>query len=167
MPHVLSRAITASLAVLAALASPCVAHAQVVLRLTPNGQPTCIATTDYAGIKLAPHGSTLLATGVTMNGCGAGGSSFGTTLTIPGPSSVHVGDTIGIQWTATSAAAVCVYAGSRVGLTGWPAGSTACQGSQCPGAHTSYVTFNTAGSYGFTMVCTNASGFAQATVVAH
>ncbi len=157
-----ARALTATLLLVAGATASPQAIAQAVLRLTTPSQATCVATTDYQGVRLRPNSLQLEATGVTITGCGAP-TNFGTTATITA-TQANVGDTIAVQWSANTNATICSYAGPRTGVAGWAAGSLACQGGTCAGLHSTNVTFTAAGTYTFMMVCTNSTGYAQTTV---
>lgn len=145
------------------LASVRPADAQVTLNLTTTQQTNCVATTDAQGLRLVPGGTDLAATGVTLSGTGCGGSQTSDfQAAIQVPPSPTAGTPFNVQWSAGSAATQCTYGGSS-GITGWPVGGSACQGTACNGAHTTSVTVPNAGSFALNVTCTNASGFAQGT----
>lgn len=154
-------------ALVLAAASP--VHAQVTLHLTTPEQGNCVAVTDAQGLQLVPGGTDLQASGVTLTGtaCGGSGSSdFGVTVGSANPTPV-AGTPFNVSWTATEDATRCTYGGTA-GATGWPVGQEACSGAGCasPATHTNAVTVPAAGDYSFSVTCTNATGFAQASVSA-
>ena len=141
------------------------AGAQTTLHLTTTQQANCTATTDAQGLQLVPGGTDLVATGVTLtgDGCGVAGGNYQANVTVPG--SAEAGKAFNVVWSASSQATICTYGGTP-GVTGWPVGSTACQGAACGSAHTTSVTVPGAGNYTFSVTCTNASGFAQGALTA-
>jgi len=143
-------------------------HAQATLELTTTDQESCVVVTDQQGIFSSPDSTVLRATGVTLTGDGCGGGSsgdFGAAVTAP--ASATAGTPFNVNWSATSDATYCVYAGSASGsVTGWTLGAMACQGASCSTPHTESVTVQAAGNYVFRIVCTNASGVAEGSTVA-
>ena len=136
------------------------AHAQVTLSLTTTEQSSCVAVTDAQGLRLAPGGTDLQATGVTLtgDGCGSANSEFDATVSAPG--TAVAGTPFNITWSASSDATRCTYGGTA-GVTNWPVGQEACAGAACAGAHSPLVTIPNAGNYTFSVTCTNATGYAQ------
>ena len=152
-----------SLVGLALLAAAPFARAQVTVNLTTPQLATCTVTTDAQGLRLVPGGAVLQATGVTLagTGCGGGNSDFQAAVSVP--ATATTGTAFNVQWSASSAATQCTFGGTA-GATGWPVGSTACQGANCGGTHVASVTIPSAGNYTLGVTCTNASGVAQGTV---
>ena len=144
----------------AALCVVPLAEAQVTLNLTTVEQTSCVAVTDALGLQLVPGGTDLQATGVTLTGTGCGSANSEFDVTVNAPATAVAGTPFNVSWSATEAATKCTYGGSA-GITGWPVGQTACDGAACEGTHNPSVTRPAAGSYSFSMTCTNATGFAQ------
>lgn len=144
----------------AALCVVPLAEAQVTLNLTTVEQTSCVAVTDALGLQLVPGGTDLQATGVTLTGTGCGSANSEFDVTVNAPATAVAGTPFNVSWSATEAATKCTYGGSA-GITGWPVGQTACDGAACAGTHNPSVTLPAAGSYSFSMTCTNATGFAQ------
>ena len=144
----------------AALCVVPLAEAQVTLNLTTVEQTSCVAVTDALGLQLVPGGTDLQATGVTLTGTGCGSANSEFDVTVNAPATAVAGTPFNVSWSATEAATKCTYGGSA-GITGWPVGQTACDGAACEGTHNPSVTLPAAGSYSFSMTCTNATGFAQ------
>lgn len=148
------------------LAAGATAHAQVNVRMT-TAQGDCLARTDAGGLRLVQGSTDLEASGVQLSGTGCqpqggGNSAFDATVTVPATATVPA--TFDVQWSASASATQCFYAGNST--TGWPVGTSACTGQACAGSHTRSVTLNTAGTYKFSMVCTNDSGVGSGTTAA-
>lgn len=149
--------------VLLAMSVP--AAAQVTINMTTAQGAGCTATTDGNGLVLAPGGTDLTATGVNLSGtgCGAVAADFEATLTVP--TGGQAGNPVNVNWSAGADATRCTYGGSA-GLTGWPIGTSACNGANCAGPHTVAVTPAAAGTYDLSITCTNDSGFRQGSLTA-
>jgi hypothetical protein len=164
MPHRTVRAIL-PIAGLSLLAAASVADAQVTIDMTTQLQTNCTVVTDASGLRLAPNGNNLQATGVTLTGEGCGGGTAGAgsdfAATVNAPANATVGTPFDVTWSAAADATRCTYGGTA-GASGWPVGTTACQDGACTGSHTASVVVPAAGNYSFSMTCTNASGYAQA-----
>lgn len=146
-----------------AFAAP-LATAQVQLNLTTTQQQNCTAVTDAQGLRLAADGVNLQATGVALSGNGCGGNSD-YQVAVSSPPNVVAGTPFTVTWSASAAATQCYYNGTA-GATNWPIGGSACSGAACAGSHTPSVTVPSAGSYTFSVICTNASGTASNTSAA-
>lgn len=165
MPAV-SRSASASLlapliAGLGLLAASQIATAQTTVRMTTPQQTDCVAVTDGQGLRLVPGGTDLQASGVTLtgDGCGAEPANFQATVSVP--STATTGTPFNVTWSASQDATACTYGGTpTAGVSGWAYGSPACSGEACVSSHTVPVTVATAGSYNFSVTCTNASGYA-------
>ncbi len=164
MPHRTVRAILPIVG-LSLLAAASVADAQVTIDMTTQLQTSCTAVTDASGLRLAPNGNSLLATGVTLAGEGCTGGTAGAgsdfAATVNAPANATAGTPFNVTWSASADASRCTYGGTA-GASGWPVGTTACQDGACAGSHTAPVTVPASGNYSFSMTCTNASGYAQA-----
>lgn len=163
MYHRTDRSIRLLAGIAVMLAAP-LASAQVQLNLTTAQQQNCTAVTDAQGLRLAPDGVNLQATGVTLTGNGCGGNSD-YQVAVSSPGSVASATPFNVTWSASEAATQCFYSGSA-GVTNWPIGGSACSGAACAGSHVTSVSVASAGSYTFGVVCTNASGTASATSTA-
>ncbi len=168
MPHRTVRAIL-PIAGLSLLVAASVADAQVTIDMTTQLQTNCTAVTDASGLRLAPNGNHLQATGVTLTGEGCGGGTAGAgsdfAATVNAPANATAGTPFDVTWSAAADATRCTYGGTA-GASGWPVGTTACQDGACTGSHTASVVVPSAGNYSFSMTCTNASGYAQAATTA-
>lgn len=142
-------------------------HAQVTIHMTTAQQAACDATTDASGVSLVPGSTDLQANGVTLSGGGCGGSgSTDFQASVTAQATATVGIPFTVTWSASPAASTCVYGAPTSGVTGWPAGTVACQDSaSCGTSHQVPVTISTAGSYNFSVTCTNSTGFAQSASV--
>ncbi len=144
-------------------------QAQVTIDLTTTEDAGCTVVTDAQGLRLAPNGTALQATGVSLTGSGCGGGTSGAGAefgaTVQAPASVVVGTPFNVTWSAAADAARCTYSGST-GVSGWPVGSTACEGTDCTNVHNSSVVVSNAINYSFALTCTNSSGYAQSQVSA-
>ena len=136
------------------------ANAQVTLSLTTTEQTNCVAVTDAQGLRLAPSGTDLQATGVTLTGDGCGSANSEFDATVSAPATVVAGTPFNITWSASSDATRCTYGGTP-GVSAWPVGQVACSGTACAGPHTQPVTVATAQQYTFSVTCTNATGYAE------
>lgn len=159
------------LTVMVAVTHALPAAAQIRIQLGINGESpaNCVATTNGAGVYSIPNSVELAASGVTIAGTCAGGSgppSFGTTIYVPPTATVNT--QVDVNWMANTQADICVFGRPTEGVVNWPAGQVACRGSSyCHGAHVQPVLITQAGTYVFEIVCTNNSGFAEATIQAH
>jgi hypothetical protein len=164
MPHRTVRAIL-PIAGLSLLVAASVADAQVTIDMTTQLQTNCTVVTDASGLRLAPNGNNLQATGVTLTGEGCGGGTAGAgsdfAAAVNAPANATAGTPFDVSWSAAADATRCTYGGTA-GASGWPVGTTACQDGACTGSHTASVVVPAAGNYSFSMTCTNASGYAQA-----
>lgn len=162
------RSITRNLLALAVVATASAAHADIELRLTTTQFTECVATLDGQGLRRAGDAAstpfTARVRSIAGEGCAAGGgSAFGASLTVP--STTLVGVPVLVTWSASSSAAVCTYGEPTSSVvSGWLPGAVACQGPSCAGAHTRQVIVYAPGTYTFGVTCTNATGFAQATI---
>lgn len=144
------------------------AHADIEIRLTTTQLTECVATLDSQGLRRAGEGAsapfTAKVRSIAGEGCAVGGGSeFGVVVTTPAEGTVGV--PFLVTWSASSSAAVCTYGEpTSSSVSGWMPGSVACQGPTCAGTHTRQVTVYAPGTYAFNMTCTNATGFAQATL---
>jgi len=160
----LQRPIRLLVAVVGALVAP-LASAQVQIKLTTTQSQDCTALTDSQGLRLAPDGVNLLATGVALSGNGCGGNNAADyQVATSVPANVTAGTAFNVSWSAAAAATACYYSGSSA--AGWPVGNSACTGAACAGSHNTSVTVAAAGSYTFGMICTNATGAASGTTTA-
>lgn len=157
----------ASLFSVTLLAASSFAGAQVTLNLTTPQQTNCTAVTDAQGLHLAPGGTNLIGNGVTLSGtgCGAVSVSDNYAVGVQVPASTIAGTPFNVAWSASAQAAKCVFTGTA-GASGWPVGGTACAGAPCTGNHNTSVTIPTSGNYTFGLICSNASGSAQAATTA-
>lgn len=160
LPAPSARLLTPAL-MLAFLAASPLSFAQTTIRMTTAQSTNCVAVTDASGLTLVPGGTDLQATGVALSGsgCGAAGSTdFQAAISAPGTATV--GTAFNVTWSASQAATQCIYGAPASGVSGWPTGTSACSGAACTGSHTVPVTINTAGTYNFSVACTNATGVA-------
>lgn len=179
MPMLSSRFLPIATAfLLATAATDRTASAQATINLTtPNGN--CVAVTDQNGLRLAPGGTDLVGTGVSLtaqqpgacNPAGGASSSFDAVIQTSGsatpgtPFTPTVGTPFYVIWSASADAQACTLGGNFTsGISGWAIGSSACTTS-CPGTHTTPVTPTAGGAYSFSVTCTNASGFAATPAV--
>lgn len=147
---------------LSLLAASAIASAQTTVRMTTPQQTNCVAVTDGQGLRLVPGSADLQASGVTLtgNGCGGVSANFQAAVSVPSTTAVS-GTPFNVTWSASQDATTCTYGGSPIaGVSGWPHGSQACTGAACAQAHSVPVTVTTAGTYNFSVTCTNASGYA-------
>jgi len=138
------------------------AGAQVTLNLTTTQQTNCTVTTDAQGIRLVPGGTDLIATGVTLSGTGCGTPASPPTpnpfAITASPSSGTVGTTFQLAWSvanATSCTGSASFNGSSTSVPGW----TDVSSNTTISPRT--VTLNSAGTYEFDLVCSNAAGSAS------
>jgi len=139
------------------------AEAQVTLNLTTTQQTNCTVTTDAQGIRLVPGGTNLIATGVTLSGAGCGTQQASPptpnpfTIT-PTPSGGQVGTTFQLAWAvanATSCTGTATLGGVVTSVPGW----TDVTSNTTISPRT--VTLNTAGTYQFSLTCSNDAGSAS------
>jgi hypothetical protein len=158
----------ASLVSAVALVVSGTAGAQVTIHVTTAQSTTCDITTDANGLRLAPGGTDLIATGATLTGAGCGLGGGGPT---PNPFALNVQPTVpiagtpfSVSWTvsgANSCTGSATYNGvSLPSLAGWT-------DTTSPVSPRS-VTTTGAGTYVLSLACSNVSGTANslpATVV--
>lgn len=159
----------ASLALLAAIASPVVsAQSQTSITLHYGQQAPCVfnstssvsingvtgqmeATGDFDPNSNCPSGST-------------GGATGPAALTLSEtPLTINPNDTVNLPWNAT--ADVCRYDGSVLpaAVTGWPTTGNACVGaSACAVSHPFSATLVTPGTYKFKLTCISGASQGQA-----
>ncbi|MBN8726611.1 MAG: hypothetical protein J0H15_02770 [Xanthomonadales bacterium] len=138
---------------------------------TANGD--CVAVTDASGLELASDGTDLKASGVTLTAAQAGacspagGGSSSSTFDVSA-SAAAAAPTVGTQfqvaWSAGGDATRCVRGGdftNQQGMLNWKLGSLACSGAACAGNHVEQVTAAAPGTYKFSVLCTNDSGYAS------
>jgi hypothetical protein len=156
----------ASVAFVVGISGPAHASDGVTIKMTTSQQATCVATTDVAGLSFDAATAIYSARVTSLTGDCTYGGNFGVTLTLPQTATIGVPFNVG--WSATSAATVCVYGMPTQGMSGWPAGSKACQGSSaCAGNHLQFVTPTAPGTYQFSMICTNDTGYAETSIAVH
>jgi hypothetical protein len=133
------------------------ADAQVTIHLTTTQQATCVVTTDANGLSLAPGGTDLTATGVTLSGtgCGGGGSSPPTPDNFPLTVSANplTGTPFAVSWSVTGATTCTGSAnlnGGAVTLSGWTDVTSA--------ASPRSVVTTTVGTYTLSLTCSNTGG---------
>ena len=169
---------TAAAIALALTAACSTASAQVKIQMTTAPTPTipatnCTVTTDASGLQLVPGTTDLKANGVTLNPAGCGGGTVGTpenfAATVTVPASTSLNTPFNVTWSASADADVCTFGGGpTANVSGWSFGAVACSSSaQCAATHPSVpVTISAAGSYNFSVTCTNTSGYAQNSIAA-
>jgi hypothetical protein len=146
------------------------AQAQVRINMTTAQQTNCVATTDSDGVRLVAGTTDLAASGVTLTGTGCqsgSGSSgnFAANVSVQGTATAPT--SVNVQWSASTDATRCMYGGTSA--PGWPAGTLACQdATSCssPSPHVIPVTIGSAGTYNFSVSCTNSTGYAAGTLTA-
>jgi len=135
------------------------ANAQVTIHLTTTQQTNCDVVTDANGLTLAPGGTDLTATGVTLSGtgCGGGGGAPPTPdnflLTVS--AAPVTGTPFTVSWTVTGATTCTGSAsnnGSSATLSGWTDVTSATSPRN--------VIATTAGTYTLSLTCSNTSGSA-------
>lgn len=149
--------------------------ASTVLELRyPSAAPgvtPCLYTTNNAGISADPSTGHLLAIGDFLTGCPETGPVLPLPVIVPGPSDWVlpnpwiVGQEVQLQWAAVNASS-CTFGGSSA--TGWTSGGSACSSTSTPACHTlKTVTIAppAAGTYQFSMTCTNSTGPTTSTSV--
>lgn len=141
------------------------AQAQTVLELKyPSNAPgttPCLYTTNALGISADPQSGNLQATGDFSTGCPQTGSALPLPVIVPGPADWAlplpwaIGQAATVQWAAVNATS-CTYGGSSA--TGWPSGTLACSGTACQTLKTISISPPAAGTYQFSLSCSNATG---------
>ena len=129
------------------------AGAQVTIHVTTAQNTSCDITTDANGLRLAPGGTDLIATGATLtgNGCGGGGGvspdNFALNVT---PTAPLQNTPFSVSWQvtgATSCTGSATLNGSSTSLSGWTDSTSATSPRS--------VTATSSGSYVLSLACTN------------
>ncbi len=133
------------------------ADAQVTIHLTTTQQTTCDVTTDANGLTLAPGGTDLTATGVTLSGTGCGGGGGAPPTPDNFPLTVSAAPVTGtpftVSWSVTGATSCTGSAsvnGSSTTLSGWTDVTSATSPRN--------VIATSAGTYTLSLTCSNTSG---------
>lgn len=132
---------------------------QLHLGIGSNDPSACTVLLPADGIQSDVNDSTgtLHARGVTMQGSCSSGGIVGVALNAPASTIANV--TSIVSWSADTMQQSCVYTAPSANATGWPAGQTACQGTDaCAGTHQLNVTMTASGTYVFAIACTNTAG---------
>lgn len=155
-------------AIAAAFAANTAVAQGVTINLVTPQQTSCAVTTDVRGVDFDSATKIYSATATSMTGEGCtvgGGGDFRVTLSAP--PTAQLGVPFYITWSTTASSAVCVFGSPVSGMSGWNAGMKACQGPSCAGTHTQFVTPTAPGAYTFSMICTNSTGYSEASITVH